>query len=1047
MNLLLPEFKDSPNNISYSIKGANIISSAKKTGLNTALLYETVVDLSSEGLVTAGCINLAAGILLNDLGLPYYFFENISKESLKSILSSIASSIKIRNNKVFLYDRVAQIQFDTKIGKTEQMVRIATEETRDSMEKSLAKGLNGHRREYYYSPENKYYTYLIKPGTVFDYREVDFKDSRFLFNLSDDFDALPVRTRKRYETFLTNCEKSVSPLIETYNLPESGETRFMFKSDFVSPMFPILRKLFADHNIVLKRGYWEPYYGSSDVSRSICSLYVIGELTRKQESWIINDLCSFLSFGINNVIELYINEKLNYIEMLFAGNAVDFTHMFIYKDNPSDKSIINSLSNIDNKEAFASRLQDSNKSSYISRIIAETVKHNPDLIKFLYSIFNKKFNPENKIKFHDSELNNKFKEFEKIISIRFIDSQLEYDIFKFMFRIITCTLKTNFYKSVKRSFAFRFTSEILDPLVFNQYIYGIFFVNGHYACGTHMRAADIARGGLRMIRVSSTNYTSELDNAVLLNYALGPKAQRLKHKDICESGSKGVIVPNPAYASDLQNTLYDYTEGIMDLIIPSDKVIDYLGKPEMVFFGPDEGTASLMDKVSYQAKERGYKHWRTITTGKSFGIPHDTYGILDNGDVFGLFDNGKYGTDLQINGKSVICTNDTSKIFDLIGGRIKNSGMTTTSVMSSFRTLISHYSDKEEDLNMVMTGGPDGDLGANEIQCYKGKICLLIDGASILFDPEGLDKTELIKLAFMRNSHPRVNSLNYPVTKLSTKGFIVPRLKKNIILPDGTKIDDGAIFHKSFLTNPENMKYLKQANIQVFIPCGGFKDTINHNNVEDFLTNFSKLKYIVEGANVFFDDSARRYIASKTNIKQIKDSTANKGGVFSSSISEVLTAFLFGKDYEKYMLEDTKMRWKLIKDIMLLIEKFSSIETQMLINLHEKDSSTSLFHLSAQTSEEILALQKYLDTRINKILKNEKIIWKALESYIPSVLTDILGKDKILQTLNSDELQPYRNAIITKKLASTAYYKYYFEWNNFLNTLDNSFTNEINKIF
>ena len=27
-----------------------------------------------------------------------------------------------------------------------------------------------------------------------------------------------------------------------------------------------------------------------------------------------------------------------------------------------------------------------------------------------------------------------------------------------------------------------------------------------------------------------------------------------------------------------------------------------------------------------------------------------------------------------------------------------------------------------------ITGGPDGDLGANEIQCYKGRICLIIDG-------------------------------------------------------------------------------------------------------------------------------------------------------------------------------------------------------------------------------------------------------------------------------------------------------------------------------
>ena len=60
-----------------------------------------------------------------------------------------------------------------------------------------------------------------------------------------------------------------------------------------------------------------------------------------------------------------------------------------------------------------------------------------------------------------------------------------------------------------------------------------------------------------------------------------------------------------------------------------------------------------------------------------------------------------------------------------------------------------------------MTGGPDGDLGANQIQCYKGNICLIIDGGSVLFDPAGLDKKELVKLAFKRNSSPRINSYNF----------------------------------------------------------------------------------------------------------------------------------------------------------------------------------------------------------------------------------------------------------------------------------------------
>ncbi len=73
-------------------KGAYIINKAQSVKLNPSVLYEAVVDLSSEGLLTANCINMAAGILLEDLGLPTYFFENIKKDSLKHILGSIATS-------------------------------------------------------------------------------------------------------------------------------------------------------------------------------------------------------------------------------------------------------------------------------------------------------------------------------------------------------------------------------------------------------------------------------------------------------------------------------------------------------------------------------------------------------------------------------------------------------------------------------------------------------------------------------------------------------------------------------------------------------------------------------------------------------------------------------------------------------------------------------------------------------------------------------------------------------------------------------------------
>ncbi len=1037
------------NHFTHVSSGAQIINQALSVNLNPSILYEAVIDLSSEGLITANCINMAAGVLLNELGLPNYFFETITRDSLKHILACVSKSIKIRDGKVVLDSWVADIDFDLMKGTQVQRVRIATKETRDSMEKVLDDQLPGRRREYYYNPESEYYTYIFRPEMITDFQPGDFPDSRFLFSLDPDYTATPRLTRNRYEKFLEKLSVSVIPLIEVFNLSDIGQTRLMFNSDFERPQLPVLRKLFSDHGLTISRAYWEPYHNPTGVVSSICSLYVQGELSRKMETALIDDLRAYLSFQVSPVTQFYVEGKLSFHEMLFAGNAIEFTHMFIFRERgkKTDREIMDSLSSADHKEAFSERIHESNKFTYVSRIITETVCEHPDLISFLYRLFDRRFNPAKPCDLSPEELENKENEFNRILAVRFMDFSMGQDIFSFMFKLISATSKTNFYKPEKRSFAFRMDNRILDPLVFKQFVYGIFFVSGHYACGTHLRADDIARGGLRLIRVTPANHAMELDNAVLLNYALGPKAQRLKHKDICESGSKGVVVPHSIYAAYGMDALYDYTEGIMDLMLPDTSVVDHYGKPEMVFFGPDEGTAPLMDAIAFRARERGYAHWRTITTGKSFGIPHDTYGILTNEDLFGLMAHPDKKTELQINGKTVALTTDMEEIWGHIGGRIRTSGMTTTGIMGAFRTLIDHYGRREEDLNLMMTGGPDGDLGANEIQSYQGNICLVMDGGSILFDPDGLDKKELMKIAFMRHSSPRINSLGYPADKLGPSGFQVPLKGKHITLPDGTFIEDGAMFHRTFLTDPANRKYIEKADIQAFIPCGGFKDTINHGNVRQFAANFKELRFIVEGANVFFDDASRRYIAGSTDILQIKDSSANKGGVFSSAVAEVLTAFLFGNEYEKRLLEDKATRWALIRDILTLVRTYASAETDMLIRIHEKDPKVPLFVLSERTSEQIFSFQAVVADHIDMITDDEDLLWAVLEAYIPGILVKNLGREAILKIMNSEKLRAYRNAIVTKKTAAIAFYRNGLEWDQYVEAASSDFKAAVRTLF
>ena len=147
-------------------RGSQIVELVEQVNLDIRGLYQAVIDLASEGLITSSAINMAAGILLKDLGLPNYFFENLQQTSLKGMLASIATSMAVNKDRVFLTGRVANIDFSLEHENALQKVRIATQETRDSMETMLNESISGHRREYYYNPESQYYTYIARPETV-----------------------------------------------------------------------------------------------------------------------------------------------------------------------------------------------------------------------------------------------------------------------------------------------------------------------------------------------------------------------------------------------------------------------------------------------------------------------------------------------------------------------------------------------------------------------------------------------------------------------------------------------------------------------------------------------------------------------------------------------------------------------------------------------------------------------------------------------------------------------------------------------------------------
>jgi glutamate dehydrogenase len=245
-----------------------------------------------------------------------------------------------------------------------------------------------------------------------------------------------------------------------------------------------------------------------------------------------------------------------------------------------------------------------------------------------------------------------------------------------------------------------------------------------------------------------------------------------------------------------------YIDGLLDLMLNEDGVVDLYGREVLLFLGPDEGTAELMEWAALRAKARGYRYWRSFSTGKPVsmgGIPHDLYGMT------------------------------TNSIHEYVLKSLEKLGL------------------KEENVTKVMTGGPDGDLGSNEILISKDRILAMIDGSGVLYDPAGIDRRELTRLARERKMVE-----HFRRERLSKEGFFVGVKDRNIILPDGEKVESGLDFRNTFHLHP-------MFAADLFIPCGGRPSSININNWQRYLDDKGnpRFKVIAEGANLFITQQAR----------------------------------------------------------------------------------------------------------------------------------------------------------------------------------------------
>ncbi|KAG5504625.1 hypothetical protein JIQ42_06463 [Leishmania sp. Namibia] len=612
----------------------------------------------------------------------------------------------------------------------------------------------------------------------------------------------------------------------------------------------------------------------------------------------------------------------------------------------------------------------------------------PEFVKLIYEDFRLGSKPERRAAIA-----------EKIMHRLREDDRAEYDrtLFMSFLKFNEVIIKHNFCKTEKAALAFRLNPEFLKELEFPRVPHGVFLFAGGQWRGFHIRFTDIARGGVRMIISKERNYRKNKRSVFQENYNLA-YTQLLKNKDIPEGGSKGTILISSSYLNKFdevrcRHIFLQYVDALLDLIISGEKgVVDGLKAEEIIFLGPDENTAGTFPAAgALYSKGRGYKAWKSFTTGKDpelGGIPHDVY------------------------------------------------GMTTHSVRAYVRSIYEKLGLRESAMRKFQTGGPDGDLGSNEVLRSKEKMVGMVDISASLHDPQGIDREELARLA-----HHRLPLREFRRSKLSPEGFLVLTEDRNVKLPDGTLVEDGSRMRDEF-------HFLKYSDADVFVPCGGRPRSVTLENVGNFLkvpdadgesmmegkyANLSpkqlKFKIIVEGANLFISQDARLAL-EKCGVTLIKDASANKGGVTSSSLEVFAGLCLSDEEHAKYMsaksaTDAPEFYKRYVQEILDRIEENAKLEFNAIWREWEKDPNQPKTLIADALSRK--NVQMRANVLGSDIFQNRDLVRYVMDQYALKTLKEVVPVDVMLERVPKN----YQHAICAMWLASRYVYQTGVDSNEF----------------
>ncbi|POS87089.1 NAD(P)-binding Rossmann-fold containing protein, partial [Erysiphe pulchra] len=792
-------------------------------------------------------------------------------------------------------------------------------------------------------------------------------------------------TLQIYQEVIKSAVSRTGPVIKVFNVENSNKIRVVvaFRRKTALGIFSALSDLYHYYGLTSSRKYVEQF--SNGIT--VISLYLMPSSNLDQKKFpplevsiphITNEISLLYCLPQNRFHSLYVKGQLSLQETIYAHCLMIFVQHFLNRLGSEYASLVSALdpSNSIHVEILAKIKRRLRTETFTADYITEIINAHTDLIRPLYS----SFASTHSTRYYDSEddsnphsplpepcTENQLRD----LITRSCQNEHEELVMNSFLTFNSSVLKTNFYTTTKVALSFRFDPSFLPEIEYPQPLYGMFLVIGSEFRGFHLRFRDIARGGIRIVK--SRNREAYSINARRLfdeNYGLASTQQR-KNKDIPESGSKGVILLDSQHQDKSSVAFEKYIDSILDLLIPAtspgikDPITDLYGKQEILFMGPDENTADLVDWATEHARKRGAIWWKSFFTGKSpklGGIPHDAYGMT------------------------------TLSVREFVCGIYRKLNLDSTKVRK------------------MQTGGPDGDLGSNEILLSSEMYTSIVDGSGVLADPNGIDRDELVRLAKRRQMISHFN-----ISKLSKDGYRVLIDENNVVLPSGEIVNNGTTFRNTFHLRVENL-------IDCFVPCGGRPESIDLSNLNKIIRDGkTTIPYIVEGANLFITQDAKIRL-EKAGCILFKDASANKGGVTSSSL-EVLASLSFDdKEFEENMCVDNNghapsFYKAYVEEVQEKIKENARLEFEAIWREHTATKiprsilSDSLSIAITQLDEELQQTELWNDYELRR---------SVLKDALPKLLLSKLGLELIIQRVPDS----YLRAIFGSYLASRFIYQF-----------------------